>query len=118
MRDVKAWVVLGTLVGVLCASLAWGQTPFEQMKDALRQSDPDSDLVLLVKEGEPPDGLIVVVSDAFHREGYQERLQFITSLVRGWENMTGRSQAPVVVVDRGFNPVGGSDGSAVWAAKY
>ena len=114
-----AWLVLLVTLTLVASAVAGTtpQTPLEQMKAAVTQADPEGNLVLLVKEGEEPDKLIVVVSEAFQRESYEARLEFIRSLIRTWRTMTDRSQPPVVVVDLEHNPVGGSDGSAVWAVK-
>lgn len=87
----------------------------------LRVADPDGALVKKVSS--KGDELILTVSNAWHFQPYQIRLQAAQNLWEGWANLHSRSEpdkARLSLVDFNGNEVGGSrvwGGSLIWVKE-
>lgn len=84
----------------------------------IRTADPEGALIKSIRS--KGDELIITVSNAWHFQPYQIRLQLAQSLWEGWANVHSRSEpdrARLSLVDFNGNEVGGSRvwaGSLIW----
>lgn len=94
----------------------------EQYRQKLQQAGLMGPLVVRI-EGNPtlsPDALLIVVSNAWHSQTRQARLQAAQNLWAGWAAIASPSnldQARIKLVDLNGNEVGGSRiiaGSMIW----
>jgi hypothetical protein len=77
-----------------------------QLLTYLRKGDPEGRMVRGVSYGETTDEAKIVVSNAFHRMPYQERLQMVQEFGFTWGRINPSMNAIVLVVDDRGNLLG------------
>jgi hypothetical protein len=93
-------------------------SPINQLLNHLRKGDPKGQIVRGVSYGETTDEAKIVVSNAFHRAPYQERLQMVQEFGFTWGKINPSINASVLVVDERENLVGRrSPNGNVWVDR-
>jgi hypothetical protein len=81
-------------------------SPLSQLLNSLRKGDPEGQIVRYVSYGKTTDEAKIVVSNAFHRAPYQERLQMVQEFGFTWGKINPSMNATVLVVDDRGNLLG------------
>ena len=128
----RRWALSVVVIALLSpTSVSAGTTPapaepsptepigqLSQLLHYLRKGDPEGRMVRGVSYGETTDEAKIVVSHAFHRMSYQERLQLVQEFGFTWGRIHPSMNATVLVVDDRGNLLGRrSPHGSIWVDR-